>query len=118
MSPTSRDRPDDHLSPTSDARPLRAAAIFVASSRATASTEISSSTFPGSMIASQVNGGEIDIHTLPRTTATTTVVLTFSMPLTETLRGIPACLVITTSSITPIQIRWNTLTVTSRRADT
>ncbi len=49
-----------------------------------------SSTFPGSMIASQVNGGEIDIHTVPPTTVTTTAASTPSVPATRTLRGTPA----------------------------
>jgi hypothetical protein len=41
------------------------------------------------MIASQVNGGEIDIHTVPCTTLTTTVTSTPCTSVTRTLRGIP-----------------------------
>lgn len=59
----------------------------IASSRASPRTCINSSTFPGSIIASQVNGGTIDIHTAPRCIVTTTVATTPSRPLTTTLRG-------------------------------
>jgi hypothetical protein len=41
------------------------------------------------MIASQVNGGTMDIHTYPGYVVTTTVAATPSRPLTETLRGNP-----------------------------
>jgi len=41
------------------------------------------------MIASQVNGGMIDIHTCLRYVAMMTVAATPSLPLAETLRGIP-----------------------------
>jgi hypothetical protein len=62
---------------------------LLASSRASSSIDITSSTFPGSMIASHENGGEIDSQTVPRTTVTTTVASTPAMPLTRTLRGVP-----------------------------
>jgi len=41
------------------------------------------------MIASQVNGGMIDIHTCPRYVVMVTVAAMPSLPLVETLRGIP-----------------------------
>jgi hypothetical protein len=53
------------------------------------SIDITSSTFSGSMIASQVNGGEIDNHTASRTTVTMTVASTPRIPLTRILLGIP-----------------------------
>lgn len=60
-----------------------------ASSRANPSACINSSTVPGSMIASQVNAGTIDIHTCPWHVVMVTVAGTPSLPLVETLRGIP-----------------------------
>lgn len=45
------------------------------------------------MIASQVNGGMIDIHTCPRYVAMMTVAATPSLPLAETLRVTSAELV-------------------------
>ncbi len=41
------------------------------------------------MMASPVNGGDIDIHTVPCTTLTTTLTSTPCIPVTRTLRGMP-----------------------------
>ena len=71
-----------------NARTLWAVAACAASSRARSSMDITSSTCPSFMIASQVNGGEIDSHTVSRTAVTTTVAGTPCRPVTETLRGI------------------------------
>lgn len=68
---------------------LLRAAMLVASFRASSRACMTSSILLGVMMASQVNGGEIDIHTLPCTTVTTTVASAPCMPLTEILRGIP-----------------------------
>lgn len=62
---------------------------LVASSRARCSACMTSSTLPGVMMASQVGHGEIDIHTVPCTTVTTTVASAPCAALTKTLRGIP-----------------------------
>lgn len=51
---------------------------------------MSSSTFPHSIIAFQVKGGTMDIHTSPRYVVTTTVAATPARPFTTTLRGMPA----------------------------
>lgn len=82
-------------------RLLGAAPMLAASSRADSSAHITSSTFPGSIMASQVNGGLMDIHTEPRTTVTTTVAPTPCMPLTQTLRGIPQPVYATCPLATP-----------------
>lgn len=62
--------------------------MLVASSRASSSACITSLTLQGVMMASQVNGGEIDIHTLPCATVTTTVASVPWVALTKILRGI------------------------------
>lgn len=61
----------------------------VTSSRASFSNWINSSTVAGSMIACHVNAGTIDIHTCLRYVVMAMVASTPSVPLTETLRGIP-----------------------------
>ncbi len=65
---------------------MRAVVILVASSRANPSVCISSSTFLGSMIASQVKAGVMDNHTFPCRAITITVASTPLLPFTETLR--------------------------------
>jgi hypothetical protein len=70
--------------------------ILLASSRAASSAAITSSTLPGSIMASQVNNGEIDSHTLPCTTVTTMVASSPWQALTETFRGIPQ----------PVYVTW------------
>jgi hypothetical protein len=72
--------------------------------RADSSARITSSTFAGSMMASQINGGLRDIHTVPRTTVTSTVASTPCMLLTRTRRGIPRPAYMTCPSVTAHQI--------------
>jgi hypothetical protein len=61
----------------------------VTSFRASLSAWTSSSTVFGSMIASQVSGGMIDIHTCRRYVVMVMVAAMPSVPLVEILRGIP-----------------------------
>jgi hypothetical protein len=83
VSTTAVPLPTGCCSPPRDPR-VRHASLS-ASSRAVPSTCISSSTFPGSMMASQVKGGWMDSHTVSRYTVTVTVASIPLPPFTEIL---------------------------------
>jgi hypothetical protein len=63
--------------------------MLAASPRADSSVRITLSTFPGSKMASQVNGGLIDIHTVPCATVIMTDASIPCIPLTQTCAEFP-----------------------------